>query len=59
MAGAKAKLQLCCILDASVVKLCVSHWRELGFEAVILKRVILSNPKYGWRHGETTIFMWC
>jgi hypothetical protein len=25
--------------------MCVSHRRELGFEAVILKRVIIDNPE--------------
>eukprot|EP00972_Heterocapsa_arctica_P100581 14831432-Heterocapsa_arctica.AAC.1 len=33
------------VLDANVVQKYILPWRELGFEAVILKRVIRSSPK--------------
>ena len=32
-------------MTPTVLKMCVSHRRELGFEAVILKRVIIDNPE--------------
>ena len=32
-------------LTPTVLNMCVSYRRELGFEAVILKRVIIYNPE--------------